>query len=153
MRSIEDLRQLFAFNDWANRRVIAVLRESGCVDGLKLMSHVVTTETEYFERIHGKDSTGFDFWPDLDLEGVRDAALRNAESYRGLLEQFDEEGLGQSIDYRTSSGTGVRGTFRDLLTHVVFHSMAHRGQILTELRRSGVEPPKIDYIIYRREVQ
>ncbi len=153
MDSLEHLQNLFAFNDWANRRVIAVLKRNECPAALRLMSHVLTTENEYYERMYGKDSTGFDFWPEGDPDGLGALAMRNAENYERLLNRFDDEGLGQKADYRTSEGDHVTNTFRDMVTHVVLHSMHHRGQALQQLRESGIEPPVVDYIIYRREIQ
>ncbi len=153
MLSIDLIRQLFDFNDWANRRVIAALRRADCPPAARYMSHVLTTEKEYYERLFGKDSTGFDFWPESDVEGLSGLAKQNALKYERLLKGFDDEGLGQRADYKTSAGEPVFNSFRDMLTHVILHSMNHRGQVLTILRQDGHEPPEIDYIIYRREIQ
>lgn len=153
MNSLDHLRQLFRHNDWANRRVIAVLKQNECPEAVRVMSHVLTTEKEYYERMFGKDSTGFDFWPEADPDGLSALAKKNAEDYDRLLEKFDDEGLGQSVGYRTSAGEKVTNTFRDILSHVVLHSAGHRGQALTLLRRNGIDPPVVDYIIHRRELQ
>ncbi|REJ77619.1 MAG: hypothetical protein DWQ47_14705 [Acidobacteria bacterium] len=153
MDSLKHLKRLYRYNDWANRRVIAVLKQHDCPDAVRVMSHVLITEKEYYERMFGKDSTGFDFWPDADPEGLGALAMKNAEDYERLLENFDDEGLGQIIRYRTSAGSSVKNTFRDVLSHVALHSAGHRGQALTLLRQSGIEPPVVDYIIYRRELQ
>jgi uncharacterized damage-inducible protein DinB len=40
-----------------------------------------------------------------------------------------------------------------MLTHVVFHSAIHRGNIVLSLRAAGFAPPPIDYIIYLRETK
>ena len=130
-----------------------VLYPIDCPEALRMMSHVLTTEKEYFERLYGKDSTGFDFWPDADAEGLSALAKRNAEDYERLLARFDDEGLGQSIEYRTSSGEAVTNSYRDILSHVILHSKGHRGQALSLMRRDGIDPPVVDYIIYRREIQ
>ena len=47
----------------------------------------------------------------------------------------------------------LENTFREMLTHVVFHSSIHRGNIMIGLREAGFAPPKIDYIIYLRETK
>jgi uncharacterized damage-inducible protein DinB len=67
------------------------------------------------------------------------------------LAKFDDEGLGLTASYRTSEGVPHKNSFREILSHVLFHSMTHRGQALSALRRDGFEPPSIDYIIYLRE--
>ncbi len=153
MNTIEHLRQIFNYNDWANRRIITALKENYSDKARKILAHLLITEQEYFERLYGKDSTGFDFWQDLSLEECGDLAREIAEKYEKLIRRFDEEGLELRAEYRTSEGVWCENTFRELLTHVVFHSSIHRGNIMLNLRESGFTPPKIDYIIYLRETK
>ena len=153
MNTIEHLRQLFNYNDWANRRIITALKENYSDKARKILAHLLITEQEYFERLYGKDSTGFDFWQDLSLEECGDLAREIAEKYEKLIRRFEEEGLDLKAEYRTSEGVWCENTFRELLTHVVFHSSIHRGNIMLNLRESGFTPPKIDYIIFLRETK
>lgn len=153
MNSIEHLRELFRYNDWANRRIITALKSSPGAKARKLLSHILITEQEYYARLFGKNSTGFNFWPELDLEECSKLAMENAENYEGLLKRFDDEGLGQIANYKTSEGKPVSNTFREVLTHVLFHSMNHRGQVNLAIRESGSEPPSADYIVYAREIK
>ncbi len=153
MNTVDHLRQLFAYNDWANRRIIVALKGSGSQKSRKILAHLLVTEQEYFERLYGKDSTGFDFWPDLSLEECGRLAKETAERYEKLLRRFEEEGLDLYTRYNTSEGVAQENNFRELLTHVVFHSSIHRGNIILKLREEGHEPPKTDYIIYLRETK
>jgi len=150
METIGQLRNLFRFNDWANRVIVRSIRQTSCDEALRHLCHVLITEREYFERLYGKDSTGFDFWTALSIDDCSKLAQANNEAFEKLLRHFDDEGLGQKVRYRTSEGERVSNTFREILTHVILHSMNHRGQILTILRQNGFEPPVIDYIIYER---
>ncbi len=152
MQTIEHLRELFIYNDWANRRIVAFLKSNESEKARKILAHILITEQEYFERFYGKDSTGFDFWKDFSLENCRSSAKENAENFEKLLNKFDDEGLGQIAKYKTSEGVSYENTFRELLTHVLFHSATHRGNIITKLREEGFTPPKIDYIIYLRNL-
>lgn len=151
MQTVEHLRELFRYNDWANRRIIVSLKENRSEHGRRILAHLLTTEEEYFARLYGKDSTGFDFWPDLSSEDCGQLARTTAEKYEKLLRRFDEEGLDLSTRYLTSEGIPYVNDFRELLTHVIIHSSIHRGNIILKLREEGFEPPKIDYIIYLRE--
>ena len=151
MNSIEHLRELYLYNDWANRRIITALKSSPSEKAQKILSHILITEQEYYARLFGKNSTGFDFWQEFSLEELSKLAMENAENYEGLLKRFDDEGLGQIAHYKTSEGKPVQNTFREVLTHVLFHSMTHRGQVNTAIRESGFAPPVTDYIIYARE--
>jgi len=151
MDTIEHLRELFIYNDWANRRIVAALKINKSEKARKILAHLLVTEKEYFERLYGKDSTGFDFWQDLSTEGCGQLAQENAENYERILKRFDDEGLGQIAKYKTSEGVPYQNTFREILTHALFHSSIHRGNIILKMREEGFEPPKIDYIIYLRE--
>ena len=153
METVEHLRHLFAYNDWANRRMIVALKESGSEKCRRLMAHLLVTEKEYFERLYGKNSTGFNFWKDLSVEACGELARATADRYEKMLRRFDDEGLDLSTRYRTSEGIEHENNFREMLTHVLFHSSIHRGNIMLKLREEGFAPPKIDYIIYLRETK
>lgn len=153
METIEHLRGLYNYNDWANRRVITALKENPVEKAHKILAHLLITEQEYFERLYGKDSKGFDFWQDLSLEECGQLARETAERYEKLLRRFEDEGLDLTARYRTSEGEWKENTFREMLTHVLFHSSIHRGNIMLSLRENGFAPPKIDYIIYLRETK
>ena len=151
MDSVEHLRELFTYNDWANRRIVHALKSNESEKARKILAHLLITEQEYFERLYGKDSFGFDFWKNLSIEECGDLAREIAERFERLLRKFDDEGLDMKTRYRTSEGVWYENTFRELLTHVLFHSSIHRGNIILKMREENFEPPKIDYIIYLRE--
>lgn len=153
METVEHLRELFRYNDWANRRIVASLDENDCERARKILAHLLTTEQEYLERLPGKDSTGFDFWPDLSIDECEALRKSTADTYEKLLGEFTEDDLDSIAAYKTSEGIGHENTFRELLTHVVLHSSIHRGSIIIKLREFDFEPPKIDYIIYMRETR
>lgn len=151
MESIEYLRELFIYNDWANRRIVQALKSNASAKALKILAHLLVTEKEYFERLYGKDSTGFNFWQQLTAEECGRLAQENAENYERVLNRFDDEGLGQITEYKTSEGVPQENNFREIMTHVLFHSSIHRGNIILKMREENFAPPEIDYIIYLRE--
>ena len=153
METIEHLRGLFVYNDWANWRIIRSLGETSSAKCLRILSHLLITEKEYFERLYGKDSTGFDFWQDLSLSECGDLARETSSDYERLLKRFDEEGLSLRAHYKTSEGIAHENTFRELLSHVLLHSATHRGNIVRQMREENIAPPKIDYIIFLRETK
>ena len=153
MQTVEHLRDLYNYNDWANRRLLVAVKETGSERCRSILSHILTTETEYIERFNGKDSTGFDFWSERSVEELGRLARAASGRFDKLLRRFDEEGLDISIRYRTSKGESKENNFREMLTHVIMHSSIHRGNMILKLRDEGFEPPKIDYIIYLRETK
>jgi uncharacterized damage-inducible protein DinB len=153
MNTIDHLRGLYRYNDWANRRLIVALKENEIEKARRILAHLLITEKEYYERLYGKDSTGFDFWPDMSIEECGQLAKESAERFEKMLRRFEEEGLDLYTRYKTSEGVRQENDFREMLTHVVIHSSIHRGNIMIKIRESGFEPPKIDYIIYLRETK
>ena len=151
MQSVEHLQQLFRYNAWANRRMVAALVENDCETGRSILAHLLTTEQEYFERLWDKDSTGFDFWPRLSIEECGTLAAAVATKFDTLLSGTSEGSLDSIAAYRSSEGVAHENTWRELLAHTLLHSSIHRGNIILKLRESGYEPPMIDYIIYLRE--
>ena len=151
MQTVEHLRKLFEYDDWANRQTIDAVRKGASEKSRRILAHLLITKQEYFERVGGKDSTGFDFWPDLSLDECRDLATITNENYRNLLSEDDEALLDRTASYKTSEGVPYQNTYRDLLTHVLHHSSIHRGNIVLKMREEDLEPPKIDYIIYLRQ--
>lgn len=151
MNTLVYLREQFIFNDWANWKLVLALIENKSARALKLLAHLLITEKEYFARLGGKDSTGFDFWPHLSARECKDLGRENSKYFLELLDRLDEDELEVTIRYKTSEGIAHENNYREMLTHVLFHSMAHRGQALAALRADGFEPPKIDYIIFTRE--
>ena len=150
MQTIEHLRHLLKYDDWANRRTLDALQSQTSVRSRQVFAHLLITKQEYFDRLDGKDSTGFNFWPDLSLEECERLLRKTTDEYEHLLRDADDPLLDQVAAYKTSEGVPFENNYRELLTHVLLHSSTHRGNIVLKMREEGLEPPKIDYIIYLR---
>lgn len=149
MNTVEYLSELLRYNGWANDRLIATLREHECGRALQILAHLLITQQEYFERLSDKDSTGFDFWPELPIDDCAELSNRTTQAFLDVLANGENE-LERVASYKTSEGISYKNTYRELLTHVLLHSSIHRGNIMVSLRASGITPPSIDYIIYLR---
>jgi uncharacterized damage-inducible protein DinB len=151
MQTIEHLRHLLEYDEWANRRTLDALQSRTSELSRKILAHILITKQEYFERLSGKDSTGFNFWPDLSLDECEQLLRKTTDEYEQLLRDADDSLLEQVAAYKTSEGVPFENNYRDLVTHVLFHSSIHRGNIVLKMREEGFEPPKIDYILFLRE--
>jgi uncharacterized damage-inducible protein DinB len=154
MQTLESLAQLVAFNQWANRRMIASLKafDKHSDKALGALSHLLIAEKEWMTRmLNNEDSTGFDFWKNQSLDECEALANEMAKAYADFVAELSEEKLEQMAHYKNSRGIAYQTSFRDILTHVFFHSMAHRGQVQMALRADGGEPLWSDYIVFLRE--
>jgi uncharacterized damage-inducible protein DinB len=105
------------------------------------MGHIIGAEYLWLARMQGRPSE-LPVWPDLTLDEC-EARLRPLS--RGLGETLTGSGT-RLVAYTNSKGEPWTSTVEDILTHVVFHSAYHRGQIASEVRASGGVPAYTDYI-------
>ena len=70
MQTVEQLREFFDFDDWANGLILASLNASKNPSALaiKAFAHLLIAEATWLRRFREHlDSTGFNFWPDADV--------------------------------------------------------------------------------------
>lgn len=154
MNSIESLRQLFVFNAWANRRMLDSFNGASppSPQALRAFAHLLIAEKMWLVRLlTNEDTTGFDFWQASTLDECGALAEENRRAYTELFKGLTEEGLDQVATYKNSKGVEYRTSFRDIVTHVLFHSTYHRGQVAMAVRASGKDPAYTDYIAFVRE--
>jgi uncharacterized damage-inducible protein DinB len=64
---------------------------------------------------------------------------------------LSENNFQKKISYKNSKGVDFTTSVEDLLTHVAFHGIYHRGQIMLLMRNSGKDVAATDYAMYMRE--
>lgn len=110
-----------------------------------LFCHVLNAHQIWNSRINGTATTGV--WQVYSFE---ECEQRDRENYRTSLEIIRTQNFEQVISYTTTTGQQYNNTIRDILFHIANHSTHHKGQIMSEFRRAGLEPFGIDYILYKR---
>ena len=141
------LRRQFVYDEWANREVIAAVRASkaGTERSLQLISHILSAERIWLERLRGMPQT-LPVWPTFDLEECERQAAEMGQLWREYLDLVTAGDVSLSISYKNSKGEGWTSTVDEVLTHVVMHSAYHRGQIASHMRESGETPAYTDFI-------
>jgi uncharacterized damage-inducible protein DinB len=147
MDQLEHLRRQFAYDEWANREVLARLRSSvrPAARPLQLLAHILSAERLWLERIR-KQPQSLPVWPDFTLDQCESQIAELAQLWRTLLNQLDPEGLSAKVTYKNSKGEPWNSTVEDILTHVLLHSAYHRGQIAIQMRTAGEQPAYTDFI-------
>ena len=154
METIETLRRLFSYNEWANRRMMDSLGATASPGpkAIRALAHLLIAEKTWASRLESNvDTTGFDFWQGSTLEECRRLAGEVRETYRRLLSELTEETLDSEATYKNSKGVEYRNSYRDMLQQVLLHSTYHRGQVAMAVRAEGGEPAYTDYIVFVRE--
>jgi uncharacterized damage-inducible protein DinB len=158
----EDTRTLFAYDAWANRRVLdacgALSSEQFTRDlGSSFRSvrdtlaHILGAEWLWLERFRGRSAAlpSADQYPDLASLRARWTQFESdLLSYVNGLSAADLE---RSFDYRDMKGNPHSNLLWQTLQHLANHGTYHRGQVTTLLRQLGAKPASTDLIGFYRE--
>jgi uncharacterized damage-inducible protein DinB len=147
MELAEYLRRQFAYDAWANREVLSVIRGDGGEPqaAVKLMAHILSAEGLWLERLKGEPQS-LPVWPEFDLDQCKARAKELEGLWVKHLSAISSSGLAETISYKNSKGEAWSSTVQDVLTHVVMHSAYHRGQIASLMRANGQTPAYTDFI-------
>ena len=147
MNIADYMRRQFAYNEWANREVLAAIRISAAASGrsVQLMAHILSAEKLWLERLK-QQPQGLPVWPALNLEQCEAQTAELGRLWHEYLELITAGDVAQSVSYKNSKGEAWTSTVLDILTHVVMHSAYHRGQIASHMRTSGQTPAYTDFI-------
>lgn len=160
---LSDVRGLFAYNEWANARMMdalaaldpAVFAEprGGSFSSIRdTVAHIVSSEWVWLQRWNGESPSAPPEWSSLSEAGELAQKLREIESARAvLLGQLTESGMAKPLSYRNLKGEKFSQPLADQMVHVVNHSTYHRGQVATLCRQAGSAMPPTDLIVFRRE--
>lgn len=161
--TLDHIETLYAYDRWANARMLEVMRElppdqltrplvSSFPSILATFGHLVGAEWVWLQRWRGISPSNFPEW--VTSPQLEDLAVTLAQVEAGreqFLADLAEGDLDATLDYHLLSGKAQSNRLVDLLLHVVNHSTYHRGQLTTLLRQVGATPPATDYVMYRRE--
>lgn len=163
MTRVDEIRDLYAYNRWANRRILGAADRlspeelsrdlgSSFPSVLGTLAHVLSVEWIWLERWRGTSPPGIpDSWDLSTLEAVRARWAEVEADQRAFVEGLDEAALDRVVAYRDIRGTPCETPLGQLLRHMVNHSTYHRGQVITMLRQLGAEVVATDFVVYLRE--
>jgi uncharacterized damage-inducible protein DinB len=158
--TVNEARRLFAYNRWANRRLLVAasllvpidftrdLHASfGSVRGT--LVHILWGERRWLR--FWQDGT---FIPEVDPDEYEDAAVLQA-----AWDRVDQEQLSFAADLTDAKLAGrltvqdQEHTLGDLVRNSIIHSTYHRGQVAAFLRQLGHTPPATDYRLFLAEAR
>jgi uncharacterized damage-inducible protein DinB len=129
-----DFLRMFAYDHWANRECLTAMRTAGSVstDTVGRMAHILSAQKLWLERIL-KQPQSMAVWPTATIEDCLRLSDEMSAAWRNYLvrlgNQFAPGSLDDKVEYRNSKGEPWSSRVEDILTHVLFHSAYHRGQI------------------------
>jgi uncharacterized damage-inducible protein DinB len=147
MELLEHLRRQFAYNEWANREVLAGLKASPDppIRPRQLLAHILSAERLWLERIRQQPQS-LSVWPDFTFDQNEQQIIDLARLWSEFLDQISPPGLSETVVYKNTKGEPWTSSVEDILTHVLLHSAYHRGQIASLVRAGGEQPAYTDFI-------
>jgi uncharacterized damage-inducible protein DinB len=163
MQRSDEIRDLFAFNRWANDRMrgaIAALSDEEFARDLKssypsirdTMLHIMGSEWVWLMRwMDNSPSSAPAEWttfgrPQIEVEW---AAIEAAHS--AYVKELTDGDLDRVVTYTNFKGETFSQPLWHLMRHMVNHSTYHRGQITTMLRQLGRDAVATDLVVYFRQ--
>lgn len=159
---LAEVRELFAYNAWANRvffDALGAVPSAAYLRDLKsshgglhgTLCHIVWTEELWLARWLTRPGPAVAQGKDLATLAAARARWERVEAERGaFLAALSEQRLADTVVVKPTTGGEFLHTFRQMFRHVVDHSSYHRGQLVTLLRQLGVTPPNTGLIVYYR---
>jgi uncharacterized damage-inducible protein DinB len=156
----DDLESLYAFNSWANARVLETLRALPEADYVKEQGggwpslratfvHLAGATGAWAERFSGREATRLATVD--ELPGLEDAArvlLAAEEKHRQHLATYTQGHLAGPFTWKNLKGEEKTAPFWVVVRHVVNHQTYHRGQIASMVRRLGHAPKSTDMVVW-----
>jgi uncharacterized damage-inducible protein DinB len=161
--SPEDIRQLYDYNAWANRRAMeaaAALTPEQFTKPLgssfssvrDTLAHICGAEWMWLERFQGRSPASL---PDVkeftNLASLRERWLEHETLLLGFVRGLTQADLDRVMEYKTLKFGVYQNPLWQSMQHLVNHGTYHRGQVTTLLRQLGAQPILTDLMHFYRE--
>jgi len=159
----EEMRVLYDYNAWANRRHLEAAYKVTTEEFLKPMgssfsslrdtlAHIYSAEWVWLERFQGRSPAAF---PDVsefqDVPRLKEKWLEHEARLLAFVGKLTQEDLERVMEYKTFKFGVYRNPLWQSMQHVVNHGTYHRGQATTLLRQLNAQPILTDLMHFYRE--
>ena len=164
MMDVPEIRELYAFNRWANERVlhgVAGLTVQEFTRDLAssyrsvrdTLIHILWAEWIWLQRWKGNSPRNvFDATEFPTVSVLRARWSEHEVEQRAFVESVTAERLGEVVAYVNLRGQTWRYPLWREMYHVVNHSTYHRGQITTMLRQLDKTPGATDFLDFHDQL-
>jgi uncharacterized damage-inducible protein DinB len=155
----DDFASLFAFNRWADRRVLDACRKltleqytaepvPGWSSVRSTIYHIAIVTDGWLRGLAGDPDQSMPAEADLatvdDAERLLERAYRRFEE---MLPKLTPERLSTPVTLQRRGRTATLPPWA-VLRHIVSHATYHRGQVASKLKRFGIEQPATDFVYW-----
>lgn len=159
----EEMRVLYDYNAWANRRHLEAVSKVTTEEFVRPMgssfgslrdtlAHIYGAEWIWLERFQERSPERL---PDVtqfqDVPGLREKWLAHETHLLAFVGKLTQEDLNRVMEYKTLKYGVYRNPLWQSMQHVVNHGTYHRGQVTTLLRQLNAQPILTDLMHFYRE--
>lgn len=144
----EFFKDIYEYHNHFNQKLIEQLTEyvnSLSDRTIPLLSHSINAHQIWNARIMDKEKLGVH-----QEHTLQECKRIDNENYQQTLKILNERNMDEKINFKNSKGTEFNNSIQQILFHVANHFSHHKGQIISDLRQSGIDPIVTDYIFYKR---
>ena len=159
----DDLKSLYTYNRWANRRVLEACRTlgpgqyenepaPGWTSIRATLVHLADATWIWARRIEGEAVTVRA--SEAEVPTLDDAGRlldRGQDAFDRLVDTLPADRLAAVWSYRNLDGRELSLPLWAVFRHVVNHATYHRGQIASKFGRLGVAPAQTDFVLWAIE--
>jgi uncharacterized damage-inducible protein DinB len=161
--SPDEIRTLFDYNAWANRRSLAASEKlsndkftrpmgSSHSSVRDTLAHIYGAEWIWLERFQGRSPSALPNVNDFsDLQTLREAWSVHEERLLAVVGGLTQSDLDRKMEYKTLKFGVYSNPLWQSMLHVINHGTYHRGQVTTLLRQLGAQPILLDLMHFYRE--
>ncbi len=161
--SPEEIRVLYDYNSWANRRVLdsaAMLSADQFIKPLSssfssvrdTLAHIWGAEWIWLERFQGRSPSSLPAVAQFDdISTLRSRWQEDETRLDKFVSALTQEDLNKIRQYRTLNFGQYKNPLWQSMQHLVNHSTYHRGQVATLIRQLNGKPILTDLIHFYRE--
>ncbi|MCG3193915.1 MAG: hypothetical protein DIJKHBIC_03169 [Thermoanaerobaculia bacterium] len=160
----DEIISLYAYNRWANERVLNALRPLSEDDYTKEMGggwpslratlvHLAGASEAWAVRFSRQDATRLPTVAELPTFASAEALLRDSQDrLEAAVARFTPEELSAPFTWKNLKLEEKSAPLWVVVRHVVNHGSYHRGQISSMLRRLGGQPLQTDMVLWGIEL-
>jgi uncharacterized damage-inducible protein DinB len=139
----------FNFNDFANKKILGRIKElPDKKESIKFFSHLINSQNKWLDRvIKFPEESKLDWWePVYDLNIIENEWNKSLSGWINFLENKSDKELSTQAKFIGFDQGVWSAELKDIALQLNYHSIHHRAQIQTIIRKQGFEPDFIDYI-------
>jgi uncharacterized damage-inducible protein DinB len=157
---VATVRQLLLYTLWADRICLKAIEEVDAADLarstgssfgslLGTLAHILVAQRLWLARFEGKALERLPEIADFpDWERLTAAWAETSAELGFFLAALTAEQVGAELAWTSTEGVTYSRPLWQPVLHLVNHTTYHRGQVVSQLRQLGYEPPSTDLIYF-----